>query len=68
MQLNLFGVDWKQVRELCQSKKKLNHNSTLKSRIRSSGAGYRIRYQDIEKLLLAWFEERRAASVRVTGK
>ena len=64
----LFGVDRKRVREWCQSKEKLNDNSTLKSHKRNSGAGRPIRYQDIEKSLLAWFEERRAASVRVTGK
>ena len=57
----LFGFDRKRVREWCQSKEKLNDNSTLKSRKRSSGAGRPIRYQDIEKSLSAWFEERRAA-------
>ena len=53
----LFGVDWKRVRDWCQSKEKLNDNSTLKSRKCSSGAGRPIHYQDIEDSLLAWLEE-----------
>ena len=64
----LFGVDRKWVREWCQSKEKLNDNSTLKSHKCSSGAGCPICYQDIEKSLLAWFEERCAASVQITSK
>ena len=43
-----FGVDRKRVREWCQSKEKLNDNSTLKSHKCSSGASHPIRYQGIE--------------------
>jgi hypothetical protein len=62
----LFGVDRKRVREWCQLKNTLIN--APKSQKRAPGAGRPIKYKDIENSLLQWFQDRRAAGVRVTGK
>ena len=62
----VFGVDRKRVREWVKSKNDLQ--LWAKSRKRAPGAGRKVRYEEIDKKLIAWFEERREAGVRVTGK
>ncbi|MES9880141.1 MAG: hypothetical protein ABW185_04590 [Sedimenticola sp.] len=62
----VFNVDRKRVREWVQNKEKIQ--TFAKLRKRATGAGKRVGYPDIEENLLAWFNERRSAGIRVTGK
>ena len=62
----LFGVHRKRVQDWCKSKEHLK--STKKTEKRKPGAGRPVKYTDIENTLLTWFNERRSAGVRVTGK
>lgn len=62
----LFNVHRKRVQEWCKSKEHLQ--SAKKSEKRKSGAGRPVRYTDIEEKLISWFQERRSAGIRVTGK
>ena len=68
----LFAVDRKRVREWCQNKEKLEallaSSSVKKKNKRLPGGGRQVRYKDIEEELLAWFDDRCEAGVRVTGK
>ena len=52
----VFGVDRKGVREWCKSKRDLETLS--KSRKRAPGGGRKVRYEDIDSKLIAWFKER----------
>ena len=61
-----YDVDRKRVREWCKDADKLKFMNA--SRKRYYDAGRPLKYMDIEDSLLKWFEQRREAGVRVTGK
>ena len=61
-----YGINRRRVQEWVQQEEQLK--KMARSRRRLPGAGCKIRYQDIEEKLIAYFEERRNKGVRVTGK
>ena len=62
----LFNVHRRRVQEWCQQKELLE--KAPKSQVNKKGAGRPLKYPDIERELVDWFEKRRQARVRVTGK
>lgn len=64
-----FGVARRRVQEWCGQENELRDigNKSLQAK-RKAGGGRKVRYGEIDETLWTWFQERRAAGVRVTGK